>query len=104
MINLLLQISEDPVHCTGSFLLRGRGSESICLYRNKCRTGRDKCNWVCFFIRYGTMESMRTVLIDSEYAGTTIDADTVEFWCGRDLVTEMVPKGDTVDSIFMRGN
>ncbi len=39
-----------------------------------------------------------------EYAGTTIDADTVEFWCGRDLVTEMVPKGDTVDSIFMRGN
>ena len=50
------------------------------------------------------LESMGTVLIDSEYAGTTIDADTVEFWCGRDLVTEMVPKGDTVDSIFMRGN
>ena len=39
-----------------------------------------------------------------EYAGTSIDAATVKYWCGRDLVSELIPKGDTVDTIFMRGN
>ena len=39
-----------------------------------------------------------------EYAGTSIDAATAEFWSGRDLVAELVPEGDTVTDIFMRGN
>ena len=39
-----------------------------------------------------------------EYGGTGIDAATVEFWTGRDLVSELVPDGDTIDSVFMRGN
>ena len=39
-----------------------------------------------------------------EYAGTNIDAATVEFWCGRDLVNELIPEEDTVTGIFMRGN
>lgn len=39
-----------------------------------------------------------------EYGGTWIDAATVEFWTGRDLINELIPEGDTIDSVFMRGN
>ncbi len=40
----------------------------------------------------------------NEYAGTTIDAATVEFLCGRDLLAEIMSDSDTIDSIFCRGN
>ena len=39
-----------------------------------------------------------------EYAGTSIDAKTVEYWVGRDLIKELVPAGDTINNVFMRGN
>ena len=39
-----------------------------------------------------------------EYAGTSIDAKTVEFWTGRDLINELVPAGDTINDVSMRGN
>ena len=39
-----------------------------------------------------------------EYAGTSIDEKTVEFWTGRDLITELVPAGDTINDVSMRGN
>ena len=39
-----------------------------------------------------------------EYGGTAIDAATAEYLCGRDLIADLVPEGDTVDSVFIRGN
>ena len=40
----------------------------------------------------------------NEYAGTTIDAETVEFLCGRDLLAEIMSAEDKIDGIFCRGN
>ncbi|MBP5384755.1 MAG: hypothetical protein J6Y57_07260, partial [Lachnospiraceae bacterium] len=39
-----------------------------------------------------------------EYAGTPIDADTVQYLCGRDLIGDLIAPGDQVDSVFCRGN
>ena len=39
-----------------------------------------------------------------EYGGTDIDDATAEYWCGRDIVDELLPKGDKIDSLFCRGN
>ena len=39
-----------------------------------------------------------------EYAGTTIDAATANFWSEDVVVNDLVPSGSTVDNIFMRGN
>ena len=40
----------------------------------------------------------------NEYAGTTIDAATVEYLCGRDLLAELMSDHDRIDNIFCRGN
>ena len=40
----------------------------------------------------------------NEYAGTTIDADTVTYLCGRDLLAEIMSDSDIIESIFCRGN
>jgi len=39
-----------------------------------------------------------------EYGGTEIDDATAEYWCGRDIVEEFLPKGDKINSLFCRGN
>ena len=39
-----------------------------------------------------------------EYAGTHIDAETAEQWCGRDIVDELIPDVNMIDDIFCRGN
>lgn len=39
-----------------------------------------------------------------EYGGTEIDDATAEYWCGKDIVEELLPKGDKIDSLFCRGN
>ncbi|MCR5129113.1 MAG: hypothetical protein K6B69_13540 [Lachnospiraceae bacterium] len=39
-----------------------------------------------------------------EYAGTTIDMATVEYWCGEDFFAELLSDDDVIDNIFMRGN
>ena len=39
-----------------------------------------------------------------EYAGTSIDDKTLEYWVGRDIIGELVPAGDKINDVFMRGN
>ena len=39
-----------------------------------------------------------------EYGGTEIDDETAAYWCGKDIVDELLPKGDKIDSLFCRGN
>ena len=39
-----------------------------------------------------------------EYAGTEVDADTAEYWCGFDIVDEFIPGDAQINDIFCRGN
>ena len=39
-----------------------------------------------------------------EFAGTDIDAETAEYWCGFDIVGELIPDDAQINNIFCRGN
>ena len=55
--------------------------------------------WKYYYFFYNSEEGKV-----NEYAGTSIDAGTVEYLCGRDLVSELLASWDVVDGIFCRGN
>lgn len=39
-----------------------------------------------------------------EYAGTEIDEETAAYWCGSDIVKELIPARDQITDITCRGN
>ena len=39
-----------------------------------------------------------------EYGGTPVDSETIKKFCNRDLVNELVPEGDKIGEVFIRGN